>query len=481
MPEEKYIDEDSVKVRDTERDKLLATLFWGDPVQVIDDQGPRIEVEIDCYESKKWVTRRGFLPPKTRLRSESTVLKVRFIDVGQGDGAIFETPQRQLVVIDGGENTNLVRYTSVALHRLLKNSEPASFDAVVVTHGDADHFAGLTTMLASRRSEKNGGGPRFMPKAVFHSGLVKRPSKEGGKDVDMFGETQGPDGVTYCTELVDDLVASDPSIMNEPFREWRQVLENLQKTAEFPVRRLEFGQDDAFSALTEGDSNLKIEVLGPIVERVNGKPALRFLKKPGSKSLSASHTINGHSIVLRITYGNVRFLFGADLNEESEERLLQKVKAEGMSIEAEILKVPHHGSHEFIPEVLEAISPVVSVVSSGDESGAKEYIHPRSGLVGALGKYSRSSVVRPLIFVTEMVAFFAEKKKLFRRRVPKEIGPGMKEYELVPDAYVKSQFGIVHVRTNGKRVLVFTHSGRQDLKEKYAFTVDENHNVEFEK
>jgi hypothetical protein len=52
------------------------------------------------------------------------------------------------------------------------------------------------------------------------------------------------------------------------------------------------------------------------------------------------------------------------------------------------------------------VSPIVSVVSSGDESARKEYIHPRATLMGALGKWSR--VPEPLIFVTELVAFFED-------------------------------------------------------------------------
>ncbi len=47
---------------------------------------------------------------------------------------------------------------------------------------------------------------------------------------------------------------------------------------------------------------------------------------------------------------------------------------------------------------------MVSVVSSGDENASKEYIHPSAALIGALGKHSR--IAEPLIFVTELVAFF---------------------------------------------------------------------------
>jgi hypothetical protein len=162
-----------------------------------------------------------------------------------------------------------------------------------------------------------------------------------------------------------------------------------------------------------------------------------------------------------MTYGNVRFLFGADLNEESQEALLARVRADNTSLEADVFKVPHHGSADFSPRMFDAVRPVVSVVSSGDESSAKEYIHPRAGLVGALGRYSRGTVERPLVYVTEMVAFFERVGSSFR-------------------LYQKKQFGIVHVRTDGERVLVATHSGKSDQKESYVFSVNARGDIAFE-
>ena len=47
--------------------------------------------------------------------------------------------------------------------------------------------------------------------------------------------------------------------------------------------------------------------------------------------------------------------------------------------------MPHHGSADFSGAFLQAVSPVVSVVSSGDDTARKEFIHPRATLVGALG------------------------------------------------------------------------------------------------
>jgi hypothetical protein len=46
--------------------------------------------------------------------------------------------------------------------------------------------------------------------------------------------------------------------------------------------------------------------------------------------------------------------------------------------------------------------------------------------------------------------------------------------------FERTNFGIIHVRTDGERVLVFTHSGKKGMREAYRFTVDANHHIKFE-
>lgn len=483
MSKIRYVAQETVKVKDAETSKLLATLFWGDNVELVKSTEEGHQIRIFCRNrvTGKWKWNQGIMPAKTKLSDSNPVLKVRFIDVGQGDGAIVETPSGRLIIIDGGEGNNFSRYVTTAFMHVIMN-EPLPCDAIVVTHGDADHFVGLTNLLEQRRHDKEGNqledSPFVLPQRIFHNGLVKRPDPE--KVVDAFGETEVVDKVTYCTELADDLLAVAEEELSETFKRWHKALADLPNANDgLEITRLEYGQDARFDFLK--DEGIGIKVLGPITDQVNNAPALRFLLKPGSKSsLSDSHTVNGHSIVLKLTYGNVRFLFGADLNEESEERLLKKAGEDGISLAAEILKVPHHGSHEFNPHILDAIRPVVSVVSSGDENAMKEYIHPRAGLMGALGKYSRHTVDKPLIFVTEMVAFFAQVNQAYRKRKPSEVKEGESEYEELRNVYQKSQYGIVHVRTDGEKVLVITHSGKEAMKEYYTFTVDEHGDVTFD-
>jgi hypothetical protein len=184
-------------------------------------------------------------------------------------------------------------------------------------------------------------------------------------------------------------------------------------------------------------------------------------------------------VIFRLVYGGFRFLFTGDLNDESGRSLARAHRDGALSLEAEVFKVPHHGSADFSGGFLKLVAPIVSVISSGDESARKEFIHPRATIMGALGKFSR--VEEPLIFCTELVAFFevvgataVECHKLDKAGVAVikdgaavEIKKNKKSFF----AFRRSNFGLVKIRTDGERMLVFTNSGQTKLKEAYAYEI----------
>jgi competence protein ComEC len=67
-------------------------------------------------------------------------LRVRFIDVGQGDATLIQTPHGQTVLIDGGDtDTGIVQYLqSIGVQRI---------DLMIATHVHADHIGGLVQVL----------------------------------------------------------------------------------------------------------------------------------------------------------------------------------------------------------------------------------------------------------------------------------------------------------------------------------------------
>ena len=79
------------------------------------------------------------------LRGRS-LLQICFLDVGQGDGVVIQTPAGACVMIDGGSSSkkNLGRYQ---LEPYLKNQGIAYIDAIFVSHTDHDHISGLQKLL----------------------------------------------------------------------------------------------------------------------------------------------------------------------------------------------------------------------------------------------------------------------------------------------------------------------------------------------
>lgn len=497
--------------RDGDKFTYLTTVAWGDPLEVLDVGEDLVRVaagtvKVETDGSPRAQTVEGFIRvPKGRGLAvdevvtplqANPVLKVDFVDVQQGDAAVIESPKGEVTFVDGGDNQLFARYLANRF-RGSSPEDPKEVAAIVVTHGDADHFSGLTEI---HRSEENRAAFKRLfirPRRVFHNGLAKRPSSRDGKrvrDEDLLGETVELGGRTHVTGLYEDLLAVADGELNEPFREWKNALSEYASRSSFEMRRLERGDDDAFDFLRR--EGIHVEVLGPTAVAIDGKPALPFfgtprddpelrnqpVRPPHFTGKSASHTINGHSIILRVKYGNARFMFAGDLNEEAERDLVALHDASDVDLTSEVLKVPHHGSADFSQEFLERVAPVISVVSSGDESSLKEFIHPRAPLVGALGRFAREGVREPIVFVTEMVAFFEmlgwirpEFHKLSRgKAVVGEGGTVVLDAKARKEffAFRRAAFGIVKVRTDGKRLLVWTNSGQAALKEAYALDLE---------
>jgi hypothetical protein len=210
---------------------------------------------------------------------------------------------------------------------------------------------------------------------------------------------------------------------------------------------------------------MKIEVLGPRTTKIGDKHALPIFESNKGK------TKNGHSIILKLTIGNLKLMLGGDLNTPAENYLLNEftktdVEALRKSLkknditeaqrkkltdelnaaiekarkyfQVDIAKSCHHGSSDFTSEFLSALNPLATIVSSGD---AEPHCHPRPDTLGTIGKHSRGN--RSLIFSTELARSTMEFLDLTKIK-----STNKKKERLV------TVYGMINVRTDGDKVII---------------------------
>ena len=212
-------------------------------------------------------------------------LTVTFLDVGQGDAMLIETPDDHRVLIDGGPTDSAI---TTALGRNLPFYD-RRIDLVVLTHPQEDHVGGLLEVL-----------DEYDVRAILNS-----PAQ----------------GETGLAGIWDDLLDSSDSNV----------------TSADAGQRVDLG------------SGTTLEVLSPDA----GDP------------LFETTPINEASTVMRLSVGDVTFLLTADIGAPAEEALLRS----GIDLEADVLKVGHHGSRfSSTPEFLARVGPRISVISAGEDN-----------------------------------------------------------------------------------------------------------------
>ncbi len=110
---------------------------------------------------------------------------------------------------------------------------------------------------------------------------------------------------------------------------------------------------------------------------------------------------NDDSIVLRMEYGEARYIFTGDAEEETEKEILSYYDKSELS--ADLLKVGHHGSRTSTSDkFLEALSPNIAVISCGQ---GNSYGHPHietvEKLSTAVSFIYRTDILGSIVIVTD--------------------------------------------------------------------------------
>lgn len=92
--------------------------------------------------------------------------------------------------------------------------------------------------------------------------------------------------------------------------------------------------------------------------------------------------LNDDSIVMHLTYGDVKFMFSGDAETNAEQLMVKS----DYDLSADILKAGHHGSNtSSITDYIEEVDPNISIVSVGE---VNQYHHPHDDVIRRLNKYS---------------------------------------------------------------------------------------------
>lgn len=88
--------------------------------------------------------------------------------------------------------------------------------------------------------------------------------------------------------------------------------------------------------------------------------------------------LNNYSIVIKLSFGNVSYLFTGDAQKESEQEILDK----GIDIKSDVIKIGHHGSNTSTSSnFLDAVAPKYAVISLGKDNS---YGHPHKEVIQRL-------------------------------------------------------------------------------------------------
>jgi len=93
---------------------------------------------------------------------------------------------------------------------------------------------------------------------------------------------------------------------------------------------------------------------------------------------SNAKDLNTYSIVIKLAFGNNKFLFTGDTQASNEQDMLLK----GYDLSADVLKVAHHGSYTSTTDAfLKAVNPKYAVISVGK---GNDYKHPHQQIMDKL-------------------------------------------------------------------------------------------------
>ncbi|MBI5573294.1 MAG: ComEC/Rec2 family competence protein [Elusimicrobia bacterium] len=275
-----------------------------------------------------------FIPQRKKL-------KVTFLDAGFGSSIIVQTPQGKNILIDGGSGGGWNFGVSTILPTMSKY-KIMKIDRLVLTSPETGNIGGLPSVME------------------------KKPVDEVW---DVFDPKKFSLGMTYnefLTNIGDWKLSltpydSRPAQMYADYYEFLKAIENNANPA-LPKKHYRAKAGDVIYE----EKGLKLSVLWP----------------PAEGFQSGEDILDNNSVVLKLVYGKVSFLFTSNIKRDAEWALID----DKSTIRSTVLLAPSHGhKYSSTDEFIREVKPEAVIIQFGYLKGRSFY---ESDLVPALERYA---------------------------------------------------------------------------------------------
>ena len=285
-----------------------------------------------------------FVYPRWKLRPPppaGTELRVHILDVGpiDGDSILIESPAGKNILIDAGDATKAKNVVEA-----LKRYNIQQLDYFIVTHPHPDHMGGAAEVFKAVKvlNVIDNAQPPSIPPSLLPKPTPARKQQSRAQPTPTPTPAKGKQRQKTIISFYDD---------------YKEAVKN--SGAHYTTAQAGTKYDIGGGAL--------MTVLGPI------EP---LFTKDNMKT--GGNEANANSIVVRVDYGSFSMLLTGDAEEQTEHRMLSKEA----NVEANVLKVAHHGSkYATAADFLQRVKPQIAIISCGEWN---RYSHPAQAMLDRL-------------------------------------------------------------------------------------------------
>ncbi|MCL2850785.1 MAG: MBL fold metallo-hydrolase [Firmicutes bacterium] len=270
-------------------------------------------------------------------------LAIHFVNIGQGDATVIQTPTGEVILVDAGNQTPASRHvlSNYLKNEIFKNQAERTINLFIATHSHADHIGSASYLLEN-----------------YDVAHIIRPKS--------FTPTEIASNVPYLEFGIEGRVTPHNTIA---FQQFIHSMSQSNALIEIPRK----GKEIQFGNVVIRFFSPTTAFYGPDIGKVNYH---KF--------------INQLSTVFTVSYSGRRVLFMGDAYTENELRLLNYRCENGLDafgtlpddpFKVDVLDVGHHGSNTSTSTLfLNKIRPSYAIL----QLGRNHYGHPHSEVIGRL-------------------------------------------------------------------------------------------------